>query len=374
MTGTELKAQINSQITNETTSNSISPADVGGNMSTVVSYVEQEIISSDYYTNAVALDTLSSANAYTDSVAIDTLASANAYTDQNSGSSGDQVFNNLFATGIAGQLSTTNLNYGLNIVIYSIAANFAAKLPIAEPGKTVKVVNTSDYPVAIYPNEISGIVNDKAFAVVPNNKIVYEFMCDNADEFGYTWRTVSEENKKIEFAEIYIDHVSGTQDEVRGISQAGIAPFQTISLDASKNLVLNNEWITEENQSTLISAACYTNIVEADVSPSASSIIFTVAQVSKTSLNNFSLQYPISVNFQRAAAYTGSYSSIGTLHTPTLIGDTSTLFYKDTANFIPFAQIGDGKTFSRNFYSFQITIPADLPTKTYRFKVLLEYV
>jgi hypothetical protein len=39
MTNTVLKAQIDSQITNETLSNSISPADVGGNLKAVVDYV-----------------------------------------------------------------------------------------------------------------------------------------------------------------------------------------------------------------------------------------------------------------------------------------------------------------------------------------------
>jgi len=43
MTNTALKAQIDSQITNETLSNSISPADVGGNLKSVVDYVDQQV-------------------------------------------------------------------------------------------------------------------------------------------------------------------------------------------------------------------------------------------------------------------------------------------------------------------------------------------
>lgn len=41
MTNTVLKAQIDSQITNETSPNSISPADVGGNLKAVVDYIDQ---------------------------------------------------------------------------------------------------------------------------------------------------------------------------------------------------------------------------------------------------------------------------------------------------------------------------------------------
>lgn len=42
MTSTALKAQIDSQITNETLANSISPTDVGTNLKSVVDYVDQE--------------------------------------------------------------------------------------------------------------------------------------------------------------------------------------------------------------------------------------------------------------------------------------------------------------------------------------------
>lgn len=43
MTNTELKAQIDSQITNETSANAITPTDVGTNLKAVVDYVDQEI-------------------------------------------------------------------------------------------------------------------------------------------------------------------------------------------------------------------------------------------------------------------------------------------------------------------------------------------
>ena len=43
MTNTALKAQIDSQVTNETLPNSISPADVGGNLKAVVDYVDQQL-------------------------------------------------------------------------------------------------------------------------------------------------------------------------------------------------------------------------------------------------------------------------------------------------------------------------------------------
>jgi hypothetical protein len=43
MTSTELKAQIDSQITNETTPNGITPTEVGTNLKEIVDYVDQEI-------------------------------------------------------------------------------------------------------------------------------------------------------------------------------------------------------------------------------------------------------------------------------------------------------------------------------------------
>lgn len=43
MINTALKAQIDSQITNETTQNGITPAEVGGNIKAVVDYVDQQV-------------------------------------------------------------------------------------------------------------------------------------------------------------------------------------------------------------------------------------------------------------------------------------------------------------------------------------------
>lgn len=48
MTNTALKAQIDSQITNETTSNGITPTEVGVNIKAVVDYVDQQVISYIY--------------------------------------------------------------------------------------------------------------------------------------------------------------------------------------------------------------------------------------------------------------------------------------------------------------------------------------
>ena len=42
MTNTELKAQIDSQITNETSANAITPTDVGTNLKSLVDYIDQE--------------------------------------------------------------------------------------------------------------------------------------------------------------------------------------------------------------------------------------------------------------------------------------------------------------------------------------------
>lgn len=43
MTSTELKAQIDSQITNETSANAITPTDVGTNLKEIVDYVDQQV-------------------------------------------------------------------------------------------------------------------------------------------------------------------------------------------------------------------------------------------------------------------------------------------------------------------------------------------
>ena len=59
MTNTELKAQIDSQITNETTQDSVSPIDVGGNIKAVVDYTDQEIATVVSYVDQEVSKTLS---------------------------------------------------------------------------------------------------------------------------------------------------------------------------------------------------------------------------------------------------------------------------------------------------------------------------
>lgn len=58
MTNTELKAQIDSQITNETTPNGITPTDVGTNLKAVVDYVDQEteIVINSFVTKQVKVN------------------------------------------------------------------------------------------------------------------------------------------------------------------------------------------------------------------------------------------------------------------------------------------------------------------------------
>lgn len=82
MTNTALKAQIDSQITNETLPSSISPADVGGNLKAVVDYTDQQVGTSSV---VKLLLTQTGTDAPTATVARNTFASDPTYSRNSAG-------------------------------------------------------------------------------------------------------------------------------------------------------------------------------------------------------------------------------------------------------------------------------------------------
>jgi hypothetical protein len=92
MTSTELKAQIDSQITNETTANAITPTDVGTNLKDIVDYVDQQDELSEVLTNK-------STNVTTDGasdIKYPSVKAVKTYVDANGGLSFVSVDSNSF--------------------------------------------------------------------------------------------------------------------------------------------------------------------------------------------------------------------------------------------------------------------------------------
>jgi hypothetical protein len=94
-----------------------------------------------------------------------------------------QVFDGLVANNTTMEDTTLVLNYGVNIVVTSTAADYACRLPIPTTGKRVTIVNRSTQPVFLFPdyNEgVAGRINNLLpgqFATIPPDSNAYDFTC-----------------------------------------------------------------------------------------------------------------------------------------------------------------------------------------------------
>ena len=334
MTNIELKAQIDSQITNETTANAITPTDVGVNIKSVIDYVDQEVSITPVSSGLVAQGTT---------------------------------------------ISTTSiLTYGINIFGTSTQLDYATKLPQPVTGKRVKVVNKSSYPITLYPSNVGGWIGTQNVDVpvtIPADGRIYEFNCiENPLPGGWSFNNPS--SSKVSFLELSVTHVNGTATNSFGVTQAGLSTINGMSLDGSGNLILNGEWKSEDSLVTLSKLSCNTNILQTDLNSefSPDAITTVLVQGYKNSINGSSYGQKISFSFSGGDYYNGSISPIGTINFPSEVNDSNTLYDSKIPNInLIDKQLGIGGLFSRNYYTFGMFIPASAASKTYMFKWVIEY-
>lgn len=103
----------------------------------------------------------------------------------------DVIYDNIAPTGTTAATTTTYLNYGINVINTASITAYAMRLPYPPiKGKTLTVVNTSGYPIVIYPSvdggSINGVVNGSAS--VPSDGKSYVFTCwENPLPGAWSW-------------------------------------------------------------------------------------------------------------------------------------------------------------------------------------------
>jgi hypothetical protein len=120
--------------------------------------------------------------------------------------------------GISTTNSTTNLNYGINIIEYSTSEDYCVKLPSTPTkGKELTVVNLSGLPIYLFPGteggSINGIVGNDV--LIPSDGVAYKFTCwENPLPGG--WSLVSNGTSNI----VQSDVIGGLE-----ISQSLYSPY-----------------------------------------------------------------------------------------------------------------------------------------------------
>ncbi len=83
-------------------------------------------------------------------------------------------------TGTTAATTTTYMEYAYNVITTASATAYAARLPNPPTkGKSCTIINTSGFPIVIYPSVTGGSINDvvDGNAVIPSDNMPYEFIC-----------------------------------------------------------------------------------------------------------------------------------------------------------------------------------------------------
>lgn len=302
--------------------------------------------------------------------------------------------------------ATTNvlLSYGVNVITGSNSTDFCAKLPEPVKGKNVIVVNTADYKARIFPSSSAGTLNGvtNGFVEVQPNRLAVNFTCyDNPAPGG--WGILSPAGttaNTLTYPILEINHISGSVDsKYFGAYQYTSSAYYGLGTgvysgsyipDFTPGGASATYWTTETFPAQITRVRVYTNMVAEDIAPYDGNSQglkvswFLMGEGHFTAYNG--VTYGPRAEFSMYGyEYSGTkyfYTGDGVdivptggypVSSPPEIGDAGTLYFDGT----PFSfgvGIGPVGNYSPNYYGFFFKIGGAYATKTYKFKVELDYV
>ena len=300
--------------------------------------------------------------------------------------------------------TTLVLNYGVNLITTTTSTNYACKLPQPVTGKTVLIINSSIYPLYVFPSNIGGKINNLAIDapfIVPADGNTYQIVCTKNPLPG-GWNVLSTPStNQILMPVVNIAHVQGTADYY-AVSDTTVTNNSggtlACSLINGPNYVIKcyptrAAWLSLPTQATGTFMKVYSNVLATDLGTQYNGNVISVSKVynEQDSLNhitnftgssfvgfcnppadivNFGVTYPPIV-----------VSTTNSTQTPLAIGDLNTLSATGFEVYGPGeAGLGpDPRVFSNGwnqgtFYvAYYIYIPAGAASKTYSFQIIQEY-
>ena len=297
----------------------------------------------------------------------------------------DSVYDNLIAQG-TDETTTLVLNYGVSIITTSTIDDYAAKLPQPITGRSTRVVNTSGFPVYVYPSNIGGQINDLPVdtpALLPADGKLYNFVCIENPLPGQ-WSVQLPSNVIIEVGTLEINHTNGVDSIVYGSNTAvtPLSPSAVISQDPSGSVTIANptQWISLNSAATIVRAGYYTNILPSDVAGPSPIQIERNQFGGQTQNSSFTI-----IGRELAELYPvplpPSFSVVGaggtTIQTPAEIGNVGTYagLTPVTSGYANNLMLGDsnGTIFTDYWNIWKVTIPASAATKLYKVQIFVEY-
>jgi len=291
------------------------------------------------------------------------------------------VFPDLVADNTTMADTTLVLEYGVNVIITSTVSDYACKLPLPTTGKRVVVVNSSSFPVSLFPSMEGGQVNNYAIdapAIIPADGRAYDFICvENPLPGAWVWSPPA--TAQLDSGEIVVSHTTGSATNATGFSTATLTYAGIGAGVSGGNLTLSGNFTTVLFPATAVRVKCYTNILSADVGnfiPDAIGVQLSTAFLDSASSSSLATVFNQPLFGTSLLPEEGVlFAPIGTLNSPAEIGDTDTMYtiYDYEFNGID-DQIGTGGLFSSAYYTFGMLIPASAATKTYKFRFFIEYI
>lgn len=323
------------------------------------------------------------------------------------------VYNNLVANGnclynngiIYGPVPTTLvLNYGVNLITTTTSTDYACKLPQPVTGKTVLIINSSLYPLYVFPSNIGGHINNlpiDAPFIVPADGNTYQIICTKNPLPG-GWNVLSAPStNQIVMPVVNIAHVQGTADYY-AVSDTTVTNNSggtvACGLINGPNYVIKcyptrAAWLSLPTQATGTFMKVYSNVLATDLGAQYSGNIIYVSKLyaeqnSPNNVNNstgtsfvafcnppadiinIGPEYPLPI-----------VSTTNSTNTPLAIGDLNTLYATGfevygpgEAGLGPDPRVWSGGWNQGTFYVYySIGIPAGAVTKTYSFQIIQEY-
>lgn len=185
----------------------------------------------------------------------------------------------------------------------------------------------------------------------------------------------------LEFPEMSIVHSNGVADAYVGIGTP-ISSGNGAGSDGSGGLLLtpvSQYWGSLNFPAIAMNLQCYTNALETDLATGNPFLQVYMAYGRLTGVNSGATGQLLAGVFNKGfiSPSQGTYHAPrGTTNSPALVNDYNTLFSSvdnPVDSSIGAYNIGIGGTYSRSYFTFGMSIPANAASKTYKFKFFLRY-
>jgi len=327
------------------------------------------------------------------------------------GSSNKEEVNTLIVEGV-NDTTTAVANYGINVIETASATDFCCRLPLAETGKSVIIINKTLIPITVFPSVVGGDINGNVngSVTISQQYVPYTFYCI-VNPLPGSWVMSSplsttqigvpnlDPNTGVAANYLEMPHTNGVLTKAAGwetgvfkSSPTGLAVQGTPSCGYLFGNSLNAPTYmrTETSPTRITKVKLYSNVVAADLVGIIGAPI--IMQLSCTFLDDcnsgqstfwYFNQIEEPDAFDPNVLTTEITNGMGG-NVPIQVGDNTTMYNEaeygvnyGTSNNPHFGQIGSNIGLvpgggSDYWWCPYFEIQANMPTKNYQFKIIIE--